>query len=242
MSYTCKNGPTHQHTLAYEGRVCYGLIRPPAPPAPPVRHHEAITEPQMRYIGRLGGDQTYAAKLTKQEASEYITRLQKGEGVTQPARSTNPAEDPRLQLLEGLLPQIRDGYYATQMEEGAKINFIRISTPKRKTRSRMSEATRKIQTQHGPRLEIAAAIWPDRRWSLWDQRVIDMLMLLVVDPRGCLMRYSRELNHCCKCNTELTDERSRHYGIGPDCEKLWPDIIEEVDAEHDGKPFELLAR
>jgi len=246
MSFTCTNGSVHKHDLVYEARVCYGFVRPPAQPVRPFEVHELpVTDRQLRYIESLGGDTVHAAKLTKKAASDYIKRLLQGGSVsTAPSTPAAPAKrpvDPRLGLLTGLFDQVRDGYYATQVDGSAPIRFLRISTPKR-GRTAISQAARKIQSQHGPRWEVAGALWPSGQWSIYDSRIIEQLMLVVTDQRGCLKRYSKELGHCCRCNTELTDERSRHYGIGPECEKHWPDVINEVDEENDGMPFEHLAR
>jgi hypothetical protein len=50
-----------------------------------------------------------------------------------------------------------------------------------------------------------------------------------VDPNGCALSYAEVLGHCCKCGKELTDPRSRWYGIGPDCEKRNANHIRLVD-------------
>lgn len=240
--YICKNPvkPFHEHATVYEGRVCWGLIK--TGPAP-----DPITSKQLKFIVDLGGDEGFAKTLTKEKASQYIRellakpQLKKEEPV--PTATTRPPQDKRLVMLASLMEPIRDGYYATQLEDGAKINFLRISRPKHRRSGKAHWAgSVKIQTQHGPRLENAAALWPEGRWWIGDNRVIEMLMLLVVDQSGCAMRYARELGRCCRCNAELTDERSRHYGIGPECEKQRPDIIARVDELHDGTPFEYLPR
>lgn len=253
MAFTCNhNGITHQHELVYEARVCWGFIRPvqTAPVRPYEVHEPPVRRPsdaQLKYIVDLGGDLAYAKTLTGGKdgsASKYIEQLiaKKGSAVSSPTLVTPRPKDPRLAMLAGLLPSVRDGYYATQEEAGSKINFLRISTPKRVTRQPLSKALRKIQTQHGPRWEPEGGLWPSGELTIYRSQVTDMMMLLVADPIGCLMRYAKELDHCCKCNTELTDARSRHYGIGPDCEKLWPWVLNLIDEKNDGKTFEQLAR
>jgi Family of unknown function (DUF6011) len=37
------------------------------------------------------------------------------------------------------------------------------------------------------------------------------------DPGLCAARFSAARSACCVCGKELTDERSKTYGIGPDC-------------------------
>lgn len=225
--YTCLNGSPHQHSLAIEGRACYGLIKLPGSVAPTPSYLEArITPRQLKYIEDLGGDAMHAAKLSKSEASAYIDRLKKGAGSMTTTEPVKTKRDQQLDMLAELIKVIPDGYFATQIEEGERINFVRISRPKRNRYA----GSIKVQTQHGPRFENAAALWPSGKWSVWDSRVIDFLLLLVVDFKGCALRYARTINKCCRCNAALTDERSRHYGIGPECEKHSPWVIEEVDA------------
>jgi hypothetical protein len=202
-----------------------------------------VTERQIYYVGLLHGDQEKAAHMTRKEASAYIDQLKKGGTVTTPASAPEvPREktdaEKRQDMLSVLLKSIPEGYFATQLEDGAKVNYLRISRPKRNHFA----GSIKVQTQHGPRLENAAAFWPSGKVSVYDHRVIDMLMLLVTDYQGCMMRYARLLKHCCRCNAELTDERSQHYGIGPECEKILPWVIESIDERHGGKSFERLAR
>lgn len=243
MSFTCTFGGTpHQHHLAIEGRICYGLVPRPMPVAstPAIRpfevHEPRITLNQLNYIKRLGGDETYASTLTKKQASAYIDKLQSGDPVTQTSR---PQEDPRLAMLKELMVSIPSGYYAVEADEDVSTKFLRVSRPKVGTKRYGGSI--KIQTQHGPRLEVAASIWPSGQFSVYDRRVVDMLMLLVVDYQGSALRYARKIGKCCRCNSPLTDERSRHYGIGPECETVFPWIIERVDEMNDGKPFEALA-
>lgn len=145
--------------------------------------------------------------------------------------------DPRLDLIQKMLDLIPDGYYATQVEDGATVNFLRLSRP---TRGKFS-GTIKVQTQHSERWQLALVYWPyleygpdncykrQPRWDVYDRRAIDMVMLIIADHHTCARRYSVELQRCCRCTTELTDDRSRHYLIGPECETHWPWAIEEVD-------------
>lgn len=238
--FTCKNGTQHQHTTTYESRVCWGLITLPALPTPPVytpppSFKSLVTEPQLSYIRKLGGDMSKTTSMTRLMASDYIDQLKRaGRKVQQ------KIADPREAMLAELIKKVPDGYFCTQMDGNAKMNFVRISRPK--VGKKTWGGAIKIQTQHGPRLEVAAAVWPSGSFSIYDQDILDILMLLVSDYRSCALRYAKELNHCCRCNLELTDERSRHYGIGPICDKIWTWVIDLVDDQNDGKSFEELSR
>lgn len=215
----------HQHDASIQARVCYGLA--PAPgsvtivhPSPSLAAHGA-TAKQISYISNLGGSVEAARRMTWKEASRYIDDL-KLNGARPMAGSVT---DPRLAMVAPLLDLIPDGYFAAALEEGSPITFLRISSPK----SGHFKDTRKVQTQHGPRLENALALWPSGTWSEYKSSAIEPLMWVVADYKTAALRYAREIGHCCRCNAELTDDHSRHYGIGPECVKYWPWVIEYVD-------------
>jgi hypothetical protein len=246
--FTCKNParPVHQHSLVIEAKQCWGLIpgfqapTPPAPVAPAVRY---ATPRQIAFVKDLGGDEVRAQAMTISECSAYIDVLKKAPKET-PVTATPAAPDPRLTMIEGLITMIPDGYYALQADSGDDITFMRLSRPK-PTRSRPNPMQLKIQTQHGPRLEELAAQWPSGKWSFYKYSqgwTLDKLLLLCADHHTSAMRYAKELGKCCRCNCELTDPRSRHYGIGPECETKngWGWVIDVVDSRHDGRSFETL--
>ena len=264
MSFTCKNGPVHQHDTVEQSKICWGLIIPPRPTVtptftpPPVdwtiwypkdghrpRRPEGMSSwAQIDYISDLGGDVLRAYSMTGGRggtASRYIDQL-RAQLKTKPKESSVES-DPRLDLIKGMLDMIPDGYYAVQEYEGAHIHFLRIKRPPVNTKT--YGGALKVQTQHGPRLELEAVLWPSGKWSIYKHGVIPQLMLLVPDHQGAAMRYAKKLNHCMRCNTELTDPRSRHYGIGPECEQKngWGWVIPSVDDSNEGHSFEwLLAR
>jgi hypothetical protein len=125
-----------------------------------------------------------------------------------------------------LLMKLKDGYYAaTQTDENA-MTFFRVSRPK----SGQYKGSVKIQTQHGPDYKMMMEIWGDgERVYLHNTAVEDDLLLVCVDPNEANIKYANKLGRCCKCNTELTDARSRYFGIGPDCEKRHPEIVEIIE-------------
>jgi hypothetical protein len=209
--------------------ACYRHFNHGAPHAvhtpAPTPAGNLVTERQLDYIAKLGGDLTYARKLTRGEASRYIDRLKSGAPpasrstpVTTPPAVEPKRGDPRLDLIKGMVDLIPSGYYAVEKEEGDKTVFMRVSRPKADARTRFAGSV-KIQTQHGPALENALVLWPSGNWSVYDQRAVEPMLLLVADHHGAGMRYAAKIGHCMCCNADLTDERSRWYGIGPECEK-----------------------
>lgn len=250
----CRNNEVwpnyHTHQKAEESRRCWfpdtrvstppiAASRPvsvppmPTPPAPVAVASSVrmATESQINFVRRLGGDPVHAAKLTLQECSKYIERLKAAtEGRKLPV-------DPKLEMIKGMLDMVPDGYYAAQKDLGGHVDFIRISRP---TRGKY-KGSLKIQTQHSDKWAEAVIKWPSGSWSVYKD-ITEALMLVVSDHRTCQKRYSIEVQACGHCNTALTDDRSRHYLVGPICvEKYdlhW--VIEEVDDANDGLSFEQL--
>lgn len=247
MSFTCKNGPVHQHSTVTESKICWGLIAPPAPVAAPAKSWQTprATQRQLDYVRDLGGDIKFASSLSVERCSKYIDNL-KAKKATAPVERRAVVTDPRLDMVKALLPRVPSGYYAVQKQAGDAIKFIRISRPKVRAnvRSNRFAGATKIQTQHGPRLEEAGALWPSGSWSIWDHFLPDALLLLVSDHHTAARRYAKEIGNCMRCNADLTDDRSRHYGIGPECEQKdgWEWAIEIVDEEHGASYEQLKAR
>lgn len=242
MSFICKNGAEHRHTTVEEARRCW--FPPAAPPPPtvpvagPVRpytHTEPSTDAQHRYVEILRGDVGRARLMSKRECSEYIDRLKKEpKPVTAPAApppSSRREATPKQKMIAELLKGVPDGRFAVRLDESDPWKFVRISRPKENARSHYRGSI-KVQTQHGPSLsDPKFVVWPSGQISCYEYSIEDTLLLLVADFRGAARAYARELGRCCRCATELTDSKSRHYGIGPECEKEWPWIIEMVDQE-----------
>lgn len=141
-------------------------------------------------------------------------------------------EDPRLKLLKGMIPMIPDGYFATQADDTATVDFLMLSRP---NRGQYKDHI-KVSTQHSENWMPRLALMPNGRWLVLDRSKIDPLMLVVADYRTCALRYAVELQHCWVCNTALTDDRSRHYLIGPICDKKPQGVswLEKVDNEFNG--------
>jgi hypothetical protein len=241
----------HTHATVVEARACVFRPTPPppprpfAPPAPPVdpdawkarpgsmtrkqhgylEHQLGATERMMRYDNGRG------KWLSCNDASKLIDDLKAGR-VTVPAdpqdlRYITVENNPKLAFVDGLIDFIDSGYYAVRRQEGDPITFMRIARPK----TGKAAGAIKVQTQHGPALETRAIKWPSGRWSVFTDTILDSTMLLVADTQTAAMLYAEKIGRCMRCNTELTDDRSRHYGIGPDCEKVWTWVIPRVDEE-----------
>lgn len=128
---------------------------------------------------------------------------------------------------------VEDGYYAAQAHEGAHITFIRISRPKHGKYNGCIKVQKQLGSGFGIRLVDELIFYPDGRVSVYSASIEEPLMLVIADKYGCARRYAKERKMCARCNAELTDSRSRKYGIGPECVKHWPWMIALVDEEEE---------
>jgi hypothetical protein len=123
---------------------------------------------------------------------------------------------------------VENGYYAVRKDKDSDWVFLRVSRP---DFGQYKDCV-KVQTQHGETLKLVFLVYPGSRgYSVMNGQVKDLVITLVVNPKMAAVQYGREVGQCCRCGKPLTDKRSRHYGIGPECEKYWPEIIELVDEQ-----------
>lgn len=138
--------------------------------------------------------------------------------------AVEPAIDDQL---SAMLMNTKDGRYAVKMHADDPFKFIRLSRPNRgKARDYL-----KIQSQHAEALAsvglIHTSLEPRKRY-LYAPSYIPYLRMLACDPTTAAMDYGREMRRCSRCGIQLTDDKSRWFSIGPECEKHWPDIIAMV--------------
>lgn len=166
------------------------------------------------------------------------------EEVKKPVPETDQTEA-TLKLVKGLLDFVPDGYYAVQPDpaDDKHCEFYRIDRPKPTAKSKwrgFTKIQRQIGSGYGTRLDFVATVSPAGNWHFyrWQTRKLDIenLKSLVADWRGCAMLYHEKIGTCMCCNATLTDDRSRWYGIGPECEKKtsWAWVIETVDDSDKG--------
>ena len=150
-----------------------------------------------------------------------------------------------------MLDMIPSGYYAVRPDTETPYMFVRIARPTFGRR----KGQLVVQTQHSDQL-IDRWVWymdnPDprtnvRNWSTQarfhgGQTIEDLILLIIVNHRGCGRAYAQEIGRCHFCGKRLTDERSRWYGFGPECEKSAEGEKDEIDDENDGTYEQLKAR
>lgn len=234
----------HYHDTIAEVRACYGVkdspVRPdtvatsPSLPAPVQR-----ATPGTRGLAtdRQRADATrlrivLPPETTAADATEIIYTAQRERILAQKAPK-------KIDLPPSILGMIRHGNFAVSLDGTNNLRFVRITEAKQRSKrfTNPYAGWLKIQTQHSDALQDRAVInQQDARivcWtSLGPDEIRSILMAIIADQKNAAYVYSMKLGKCCHCNKRLTDARSRHYGIGPECEKLWPDYIAEVELEH----------
>lgn len=126
---------------------------------------------------------------------------------------------------EAMVRNTRDGRYAVELD--GKWTFLRFSRPKNGKR----KGCLVVQTQHSEAYKPFVTFYPSGSLFIAQNKsILDAaLMMVAADPFTSAMNYGRELGCCSRCGRELTDERSRYYSIGPECEKYWPEIINYIN-------------
>lgn len=126
-----------------------------------------------------------------------------------------------------MVEAMRDGRYCVDVNNDYE--FIRVSRPKHGKK----KGCLVLQTQHSESYKPMLVIYPSGSvWFAQPHRTarLDMaVMMVAADPYTSAMNYGRIMKVCSRCGKELTDNRSIYYGIGPECEKHWPEIISYID-------------
>lgn len=138
--------------------------------------------------------------------------------------SLSVTQTSKLQMIAPLLSAVPNGYFAVSLDTDSKMHFIRLSTITRKDNPKLGY--RRIQTIHGPSLDLAAEINLDGKVREYKD-VTDAIMLIVTNYQAATLRYSKEIGKCGRCNTRLTSDW-RKVGVGPECIKHWPWALERA--------------
>lgn len=151
------------------------------------------------------------------------------EPTPMPEPVPQPVNTWRFSVPQVMVENLKDGRYAVRREQGDPFTFIRVSRPKNGKR----KGCLVVQTQHSDWYQDLVTIFPSgKAWFNQQSEKLDMaLFIACADPMTAAINYGRELGRCSRCGRELTDERSRYYSIGPECEKYWPEIISHINEE-----------
>lgn len=199
---------------------------------------EPITGRQLSYARSLGADETALSIMDKRTCSRYIEALiikrRDGGPVTETPQPIVQREPERFGFGRGklnipaqMVQAIPTGYYAWAPDFDTPLRFVRI---KHHDSGRKRGHTT-VQTIHGDELKLQVDIYPNGQMQVYRNGLDDLLTGILVDPTHAGRTYALKKGRCMRCGKELTDERSRHYGIGPICDGILPQVIDRRDEE-----------
>lgn len=201
-----------------------------------------LSEPQFTYIRDLHGDLNVAIKYSYNSASKYITELldrkreldRKKEPeptvIPEPRQSAAERHKDILQVIDAMIDLVPDGYYAVPVSSSSTaLKFCYFSRPKKGKFAGALKFQEHIGSWDTGRYEQRIIRWSSGQWSIYSEPWVEILKGIVTDHKTAAMLYADELKRCCRCNAALTDERSRYYAIGPECEKVMPGVIDEIN-------------
>jgi hypothetical protein len=203
-------------------------------PAPaPTKQVYPASARQLRYIEDLcakkGVQLNGHTPPSSAKASEWIAKLKamKDAPVTQP-RVHNPLKSP---LPFHMLAMIQPGRYAILNDDNNELIFVRVAAPRTGKMAGMIQ----VQTQHSDSWTRRLLVAPDerviamRRETVKGMELRDILTAVFSDQTSAAMLYAEKEHLCARCGKKLTDDRSRWYGIGPECEKHWVGYMNQVE-------------
>jgi hypothetical protein len=245
----------HIHGSIAEVKVCQFTVPAPTPIEP------LATPKQIAFLQRKGW--STPPGLTKARASSTIDSIIKAErNAPAPAPVPDPtpvpvalvsppepkksavSDDPRLSMIDGLISMVPEGYYATDKDgDGTHIDYLYIGEEKHGKRFKGHLV---VKTQHSDEWVARMVKWKETgKWSVYPMAygrdVIEIVLMVLGDYKTCARRYAIETQRCMRCGKKLTDDRSRHYLVGPECESkhgfTWPIAFAD---EQNGMTFEQL--
>lgn len=141
-----------------------------------------------------------------------------------------------------MLEVIPSGYYAVRPDSETPYEFMRLARPNYGKRKGMTL----VQTQHSEQL-VTRWVWnpqtdPRFQVNIYSSTIEDKILLMIANARSAGRAYAKEIGRCQFCGKKLTDERSRWYGFGPECEKRAESLKDEIDDENEGSYEYLKAK
>ena len=218
------------HPRVDDVRQCATGIMPVNRANPQTVAPDAPTVRQLQFIDALAYKKGLKGQLkpanSRSQASKLITYLKRQPDVSNPLL-------PRPIINFAIVNMIKPGRYAVivDIENNDEYIFFRVSRPEKGN----DAGTFKVQTQHGEYFTTRLKYDANNNLIIQNSRPIrgyslaELITLIVLDQRKAALDYGEKAKVCCCCGRNLTDDRSRHYRIGPECEKDWLDYIAYVD-------------
>ena len=141
---------------------------------------------------------------------------------------------PKTKVPLDMLKSVGSGYFAVRLDANQVHTFFVLTEIKeiKNVKRKLPIGTFTVETLHGDRKKWVLTIFPDGTVREYDLSREKELLLVCVDPNGGKIEFGIQRERCGQCGKGLTDDRSRWYGIGPDCEKRHGNIISIVDEKY----------
>lgn len=200
-----------------------GIVAPARPGFRP------STDAQRDYVRALGGDVVRAQEMSVAECSDYIDELKRRPTIPGTSPIAEPVErEVATTIVPEVIKMVKDGRYACRVTDESKFMFFKVSRPESGT----YRGCVKIMTQHSEEWKLAIVLWPSGKLSVYRHGLEEFILTIIANRRKAGDLYAQELGDCQICGKKLTDERSRYYGIGPDCETRHAAVVSQVDEEY----------
>lgn len=170
---------------------------------------------------------------TAREGRFCAHQKQNPKQVAANTKATPTTEDVwKFKTPRSMVENMQIGRYAVAPYGGddPKNDFVFIRVVRPKTGKKAGQII--VQTQHSDAYKPRLVIYPSGRAIFLthvDERLDRAVMMVAADPYTATMKYAEILDVCCRCGKSLTDKKSRWYGIGPECEKHFPDVINYIN-------------
>lgn len=221
MSYTCGHC-TSTHERSYQALACSQR----GAAAARVMHTEPGPTPkQLKFYRELctkKGHDEQPVPGTKRLMSDRISYLLTLKDATVDLDKLPPLD---------MLNLVRAGRYAVPNLELTEYIFVRVARPK----TGRSAGQTIVQTRHGDawterlRYHSNGRLVSRARADVKGMDLSDVIIAIITDQTTAAIEYATRAGCCARCGKELTDDRSRFYGIGPECEKDWPHFTGQVE-------------
>lgn len=205
---------------------------------------EPATPKQLAAVQRMAEERDlgYQTPTMKWQASNLISQMSSIPKVApqpqaqpdpEPEPTEHPEPTPQREKVEPLplmmVSKITDGRYAITADDNTETLFLRKYTHKPDAVNRLAGCT-VLQHRIAEDWNNHTIYWPSGGTTTISSRYKGTVLpeawaQVFIDPQGAAHRFSEREHRCCSCGTNLTDARSRHFGIGPECEKSRPDVI-----------------
>lgn len=153
----------------------------------------------------------------------------------QPPMPVTPPQPPYEPFKKLMLDKIPDGRYGVANNEMTQTVFMRKKSWAPDAKNKRLAGSTTVQVKSADVWHDAFIYWPSGKVSAYKKSwqgtdMNELLTMVFMDIGGSAQNYADKFSECSNCGIELTDDRSRYYGLGTDCIKRRTDIVNYVES------------